>query len=271
MSVHLLVLASVASSTNHHGRKSNAPIRRVNCSWANAQVLDVHWKMCTYPPAEDVRISGDFHLNGCYECAAVSDMLQQLRRHQASLVDVGANIGSYTLPAAADGHPVYSFELMPSNAAQLQASLIGNRLESRVRLFPIALGATPTWVMWGDGSKAKNKGGFSMMRAARRSNASSTSLSANPNFPVITLDSLPPISGPVFLKMVSDRCSNAAALAHSALASAHWQSVSHFIPDRTHLGSRSSCALVDSRDRISRALSAWHCKAPTSASFTRPI
>ena len=172
-------------------------IRHINCSWADAHVLDVYWKMCTYMPKVDTRISADIHKQGCYECAAVNDMLLTLRRHKASLLDIGANIGSYTLPAAADGHPVYAFELMPMNAAHLQSSLIANSLENHVRLFPIAVGAKPGWSTWTDPSTGENKGGFSMRN---HENASSDELN-HPHYPIIQLDSLPPISGPVFLKM----------------------------------------------------------------------
>eukprot|EP00892_Ulva_mutabilis_P002455 jgi/Ulvmu1/1220/UM109_0018.1 len=56
------------------------------------------------------------------------------------LLDIGANLGTYTLMAAAFGYPVRAFEAMPRNVAAIHQTLCWNpALAERVTLFPFAL------------------------------------------------------------------------------------------------------------------------------------
>eukprot|EP00892_Ulva_mutabilis_P003935 jgi/Ulvmu1/1913/UM012_0073.1 len=58
------------------------------------------------------------------------------------LVDIGANLGVYTIVAAALGYPVIAFEALPRNVAAIHQTLCWNpELAERVTLFPYALGA----------------------------------------------------------------------------------------------------------------------------------
>ena len=63
------------------------------------------------------------------------------------LLDIGANIGWYTLNAAAAGHDVIAFEPFRPNVALIQRGLcdalnrqrLENKLEKNVKLYPVAL------------------------------------------------------------------------------------------------------------------------------------
>uniref|UniRef100_A0A0G4H4T4 Methyltransferase FkbM domain-containing protein n=1 Tax=Chromera velia CCMP2878 TaxID=1169474 RepID=A0A0G4H4T4_9ALVE len=56
------------------------------------------------------------------------------------LIDVGANVGWYTLKAASEGHRVFAFEPMPQNYELVHWSLCKNGF-THVKLFNVALGS----------------------------------------------------------------------------------------------------------------------------------
>ena len=74
-------------------------------------------------------------------------MLQKMRSvlaaHKDSvLLDLGLNIGVYSLVAAAEGHEVLAFEMMESAYYKAAASAQENGIADRVRLFCLAIGNT---------------------------------------------------------------------------------------------------------------------------------
>ena len=75
----------------------------LSCVWATARVANTSWYMCTYPAQLDKYVSGPIQRSGCWlECEDVLWMQTVLRRFPNSqLLDVGGNIGFYTLAAAA--------------------------------------------------------------------------------------------------------------------------------------------------------------------------
>lgn len=64
--------------------------------------------------------------------------IKHLRAHPGAFVDIGANIGSFTVPVATapsvPPFPIHAFEGHPKNVAVLRRSIARNGLESRVRL-----------------------------------------------------------------------------------------------------------------------------------------
>jgi FkbM family methyltransferase len=66
------------------------------------------------------------------------------------LYDVGANVGGYTLIAAARGHQVVAFEPILTNAETLRRNCCNNLLEPRVIIHALALGNQNgyVWVGW---------------------------------------------------------------------------------------------------------------------------
>jgi FkbM family methyltransferase len=78
-----------------------------------------------------------------YETRQLAHFRQQLGMHRyAAVIDVGANLGLYSLIAAQSGNvaDILAFEPDPRNYRQLQANLRLNRLTGRVRTFPVGLG-----------------------------------------------------------------------------------------------------------------------------------
>jgi FkbM family methyltransferase len=131
------------------------------CVWAPARVNSTAWNMCTHPGHLDRHLSRVIQQRGCVECSDVAFMLERLKNGAAQkkragplLVDCGANIGMYSLAAAAAGFSVVAFEPMPTNAVRLLASIRRNDMQQRVHLAtlclsdstgtPCSLGLNPT-------------------------------------------------------------------------------------------------------------------------------
>ena len=101
----------------------------MNCIWTKAHILDLKWNMCVYDAYKDVHVSGSILRSGNWEGMLVSKMIHALRGTPNSmLLDIGGNIGYYTLAAAKAGFHVDVFEPVPLNAAMIQASLTANKL-----------------------------------------------------------------------------------------------------------------------------------------------
>lgn len=110
------------------------------CVWTRASVdRDVDWVMCTYHLWKDRFISGHIQHNGVWEREYVSFMLRQLAKHNGSqLLDIGANIGMYSLAAAVAGHHVVAIEPWAENTAMLLQSAQRNGLMERLQLYQVA-------------------------------------------------------------------------------------------------------------------------------------
>ena len=67
--------------------------------------------ICLYPQSEDAYVSGAYYKGGVWEQRLVRELLAFLKRHpDCGLIDIGANIGTYTLPTASMGHNVLVVE-----------------------------------------------------------------------------------------------------------------------------------------------------------------
>eukprot|EP00892_Ulva_mutabilis_P003936 jgi/Ulvmu1/1914/UM012_0074.1 len=94
-------------------------------------------------------VSNEIMARGYWEPSEVRTVLDGLVRANASaaappaiLVDVGANLGVFTVAAAALGFPVIAFEAMARNVDAIHQTLCWNpELRERITLFPYALGA----------------------------------------------------------------------------------------------------------------------------------
>ena len=132
------------------------------CAWASARMQNVSWEMCIYHHWEryDQLISKSVARSGTWEPRFAGTMLNTLLAHHAQrprLIDIGANIGFYTLAAAAAGFQVSAFEPVPRNVAMLQMSLARGGLEARVRLSSFAASDKPKTLLMGRSNR--NQGG----------------------------------------------------------------------------------------------------------------
>ena len=58
----------------------------------------------------------------------------QFPRSEIVLIDIGANLGTFSLAAAAMGFSVYAFEPMLTNIRAVRQSLCANKFNDRVAL-----------------------------------------------------------------------------------------------------------------------------------------
>ena len=114
---------------------------KLKCFWKLAFIANLKWQMCLYDAKEDKYVSGDIHAKGSWEGPMVEKMINVMRKYKNStLLDIGGNIGFYTLAAAAAGFSVNVFEPVPANAAMIQQSIQKNNF-TNIRLHTSALGA----------------------------------------------------------------------------------------------------------------------------------
>lgn len=161
----------------------------LKCFWKLAFISNLKWHMCLYDSKTDVFVSKSIRESGNWEGAMVEAMLRAMRKNENStLLDIGGNIGFYSLAAAAAGFTVDVFEPVPTNAAMVEQSMQKNGFH-RIRLHTVAVGNLTSEI--GMGRSHDNQGGV------RHTGASATTM-----LPVRRLDDiLRPESRPVYIKL----------------------------------------------------------------------
>ena len=162
-----------------------------DCVWAPAFVDHSlrSWQMCTYPKRYDVWVSRRIQENRCFECDSVDVMLQMLQRARRKvwkpkggpdqlcetrlpgrgtplLIDIGGNIGMYSLAAAASCVEAIAFEPVPMNAYKIMASVRRNNMTGWVHVYTI--GASDGFDLFDMGLSDANQGEATHTRAAER-------------------------------------------------------------------------------------------------------
>jgi FkbM family methyltransferase len=94
------------------------------------------------PIKQDVYISGSVHAGTKPWDSFIWDRLVQLSKNNTLFVDVGANIGYFTLAMASLGHHVFAFEPMSRNTHKLIKSTLRNHFERRVTILQNAVSDT---------------------------------------------------------------------------------------------------------------------------------
>lgn len=171
------------------------------CVWAKAHIADLRWDMCVYNPDKDIHVSGSIVRSGNWEGSLVTQMISAMRANPNSmLLDIGGNIGYYTLAAAKAGFHVDVFEPVPLNAAMMQASLAQNHFTD-VNLHTCAL--TDSMTQLHMGTHTINQGGVA--HAKQKSNATSYGMTEQMYttlLPALTFDSImTPEKRPVYVKI----------------------------------------------------------------------
>lgn len=92
-------------------------------------------------PDDDKHISEHLLANGHWE-PLETELILRFLGSGSLLADCGANIGWYTVVAAAHGADVVAFEPFPINAELLRKNVRRNALDSRVEIHQVALGAS---------------------------------------------------------------------------------------------------------------------------------
>ena len=90
---------------------------------------------CVKPPEEDAYVSTELAMGHGWEPDLVSKVMEAMTLHpEAVLLDLGSNIGAYTLPVASMGRRVVAVDMMRDNLAYIKTSLAHVGLESYVEL-----------------------------------------------------------------------------------------------------------------------------------------
>jgi FkbM family methyltransferase len=117
--------------------------------------------ICVYEPAEDKFISAALLSNGIWEPYMTRVLQAVLRKYpQASLVDIGANIGYFSFLAAKMGHDVVAIEPYYRNVLHFHHGVAAGGFLDRVALVYNAISNKHTTVTLKDNKD--NKGGISV-------------------------------------------------------------------------------------------------------------
>jgi FkbM family methyltransferase len=158
----------------HVFQKSEFDEAEYPCYWTNL----THWqltyyhqlrpiKMCTHNPEVDTVISSHLHKWGFWGATDEFMLLLNINpctKERPYMLDIGANIGLFTLIGAEKGCHVLAFEPLSDNIQRTAQSLIANGYWDRVQLFKHAVGKFFTTVRIGfrpgnPGSSGINLGG----------------------------------------------------------------------------------------------------------------
>ncbi|CAH1799512.1 unnamed protein product [Owenia fusiformis] len=98
-------------------------------------IFDSPFPLCTYTAEEDKWVSGEFLKNSYWERSIVKAIMNQLSDNPDwGFVDVGANIGTYTIPALKLGAKVIAIEAMQGNVDRISRSVQLNDLHENLTL-----------------------------------------------------------------------------------------------------------------------------------------
>ena len=87
------------------------------------------------PPEEDAYVSSQLARGRGWEPDLVSKVMEAMTLHpEAVFLDLGSNVGAYTLPVASMGRRVVAVDMMRDNLAYIKTSLVQASLESYVEM-----------------------------------------------------------------------------------------------------------------------------------------
>lgn len=110
-----------------------------NC--VNAKLMETQFPMCTYTAAEDVYVSAAILAGGYWEKNLAENLVKFFKdRADFTFLDIGANIGIYSLPVAHLGKHVIAVEPNWDTVRRLAKSVSLGRIESRIDILYNAIG-----------------------------------------------------------------------------------------------------------------------------------
>ena len=94
--------------------------------------------MNIYNPSKD-GVSKEIFDKGCWECGHLKDMLRALSSHPDSyFLDIGGNIGMWSLTAAAANYESFTIEALPDNCKRFCKSVEKNSFHNVTHLMNVA-------------------------------------------------------------------------------------------------------------------------------------
>jgi FkbM family methyltransferase len=136
-----------------HERLPEATMRRLAIAAIEGDMERVEFERNGLQWITDIgdAIASDLYVFGSYEGPRVTAVLEWTRSQgrRGTLVDVGANIGTTTVPFAQAGYEVIAIEPVPSTFDMLCRNVARNGIDGQVRCVQQAITDSPGWVdMW---------------------------------------------------------------------------------------------------------------------------
>ena len=157
------------------------------------------FQMNIYNPSKD-GVSKAIFDDGCWECNHIKDMLSALKQYNASyFLDVGGNIGMWSLTAAAAGYSTYTIEPLRDNCIRVCKSVDKNDFYNRVHLLNVA--ATTTDTTFRLNVPSGNIGGTSVVRVDNNNTKHDDDDSVIKGVPINTLNLPIDNNRPVVMKV----------------------------------------------------------------------
>ena len=99
--------------------------------------------MNIHDPSKDA-VSREIYNFGCWECGHIKGMLKALSSyHDSYFLDIGGNIGMWSLTAAAANHQTFTIEALSDNVQRICKSIDRNSLHNHTHLMHIIASSEP--------------------------------------------------------------------------------------------------------------------------------
>ncbi|CAB9513716.1 Inherit from COG: Methyltransferase [Seminavis robusta] len=171
------------------------------------------YKTCIAPPFEmnvhsgNEMISRGIETLGCFECGVLKKLMRFMEQTPPDtfFLDIGANIGMYSLHAAAWGRDVFAFEPFQRNYQRICKSIsMNNGFEERLIVFNVALTDHPTTIGFGSVTE-ENFGGIHVKEEeasqGKSSGAPVRGVDYAPGIQLSSLKSVLPLNRPAVIKI----------------------------------------------------------------------
>mmetsp|Transcript_19013 Transcript_19013/g.42251 ORF Transcript_19013/g.42251 Transcript_19013/m.42251 type:complete len:368 (+) Transcript_19013:76-1179(+) len=179
----------------------------VDCKAIGEEPSDIYVTTSTTPPFEmnihdpevDAYISGGIQKDGCWECDHIKGVQDALSSHPgAYFLDVGGNIGMWTLSVAASGRESYTIEPFPLNHQRMCKTINRNGFDDRTHVLAVAATSKPVSVALNVPAGERNLGGVRVVKQSGVNSGGNKSASV----PGVPIDSLGlPTDSPVVMKV----------------------------------------------------------------------
>lgn len=138
--------------------------------FVNTSTTGPRFEMNVHSPKKDTFVSRALANTGCFECdvmEAAMHALDAVEQNNGVLIDIGSNVGFYSLAAASRGHKAFAFEPFRINWERICRSVLHNSesgFQEKVTVFSKAATNQSTIVRF-DSSQAKGNRGAMQVKA----------------------------------------------------------------------------------------------------------
>ncbi|KAL3856586.1 hypothetical protein ACJMK2_011321 [Sinanodonta woodiana] len=121
------------------------------------------FNVCLFPVKEDIYVSASLQTSGTWDMEQTHLIQKALKRFpKANFIDVGANIGYFSLLARAMGRTVIAIEPTDASFLRLQEGVVRNNFSDKIIILKYAVSDKRTTVVMGEDDL--NKGGITVAK-----------------------------------------------------------------------------------------------------------